>query len=353
MLTRAEIVSAMAEFDKVVGEWQALDENTTDTRVSQLFRSFHGRVVRAIQPFVAEAAEKLFVLCDTTEAEQAAWPLIREIDKFDDAFTACAQAMLIAGADQDPSGGNAVWGAWEWAKKERDSQRVFRAPEPIPQLRAMRNPPSPEQICKMYHWYDEHGLPDVARLQREIDQPGSEFDPATWVNPWAEKYWGEMRVWWEQRCRDLETAGTSKKAQGAKPAVHESLEELILQGVNRDQIKKMVPGTTDDEIDALCLEYGVALDSQVHGTYFQAMQARDAAQRAANDRQLSSRLSTIETYADLGDDLDARIVKMAEDGRKASVIAAALKNQLPHPLTAAEVGKRLARIRREAAGVST
>ncbi len=359
MLTRPEIVASLATFEKVFQDWLALEEYGGDPRAVGMFTQYHGRYVRRITPWLVEAAEALFAVCDTDQIDEAAWPLVRALDVFDDALTAVAQKINLPGADVDPNGGNDVWRPFDELKKERDQPRVFRDPEPIPQLRAMRNPPTPEQICKMYRWYDQYGMTDVARLQREIDQPGSEFNSATWVNPWEAAYRAELATWWEQRSRAFQTTGSG--APVGVPVVRETLEELVLQGTNRLQIHKMIPGVTDEEIDELILEYGVTLDGGVRGNFMDAMAAREqqsrrAEQDAASQRvaarkgsdTLSSPLSTVETYADLGQDAEARVLRMAEDGHKASHIAGALKNQLRHPISAAQVGRIVAAHKRAA-----
>jgi hypothetical protein len=80
---------------------------------------------------------------------------------------------------------------------------------------------------------------------------------------------------------------------------------------------------------------------------YEGASARRAALLGA-EGGLSSPLSTIETYADLGDDVESRVIRMAEDGHKASHIAGALKNQLRHPLSAAQIGRILAAHKRAA-----
>jgi len=352
MLTRPEIIAAVEKFKAAYTEWLHMEEFSPDERAQNLFSQYHGRYVRRITPWLCEAAMELFSLLDTDQIERDAWPLVLHLDRFDAALTVCAERMLIAGADQDPNGGVEVWRPWEDALAEIAKPRVFRNPEPIPQLREMRNPPSSEQICKMYHWYDRYGNPDVARLQREIDNPGSEFNPETWVNPWEQAYWKGVTEQWQQRCRRLTTQQTEQEAKQAKKPVAETVEDLVLSGVNAAQIKKMHPEVTDEEIEELCAEFGVTLDGGVHASFMGAVRERERRQLEGQlqaQKQLSSRLSTIETYAELGDDVEARIIRMHEDGHKAGHISQALKNQLKHPIASGMVGKIIAAHRRAAA----
>lgn len=355
-VTRDQILSAVNTLNETYEAWRASEDES-------LRASFNGRPTKVMSQALEEAAAALFELCDTDDIERDAWPLVRVIDRFDDAMGQFVEDCESTAARRDPSGGNEVWRPWEDVLTEIAHPKIWRQPEPMKQLVANRV--AFRQIAKMYYWYDEFKEPDVLRVQREIDQPGSEYDPQTWVHPKKLEYDRELEVWWQNRLRSMEDAQQQQEVERQKKAAVESLDELILSGVNAAQILKMKPGVSEDSVRRRAEELGVALDGPLYLSQRQAQLADEERRRRAAQlqaqrqetatedpdpesqpplepgkvRKLSSVLSHTETYPEMGDDLEGRIMKMAEDGRRPKDIAEALTAATGKAISPGQVGK--------------
>jgi len=308
-----------------------------------------------------ESLDRLFALCDSEEIEREAWPVVRELDRFEDLYDAWRDEARRIGNRADPSGSAAMWRRFGYVQQAVDRPRVFTRPEPIQQL--VRANVSPKQIAKIYQWWNEFNLPDEERVQREIDTPGSEYDPKQWKDKREVKYWGELEAWYTARSESLRS-GTKSTPKRREPA-REPLDDLIRQKVNVAQIVKMKGGeVTEEDVRHRAAELGIALDAgTVYLSQYEAQRelARDREKSLQaeldrvreGDEPLSSKLSSIETYAELGDDMEARMVRMAEDGHRPAGIARALTGQSAHPVTAGQVGKVLKAYRKKQEGEAT
>lgn len=312
--------------------------------------------------------EELYALCDAREIEPAAWPLVRRVDEHQRMYREWQADEQRPGGAKRPAGPGELHKKWvHGVCGEKDHPRRFPRPEPIAQkVRENCNVP---QIAKTYGWWNEFGLPDTERVQRELENPGSEYDPKTWVHPHETKYWDELRAWYESRRERVRASKGDAISKGKKPAP-ESLDVLIRQQTNLPQILKMRPETTEEAVCRRAAELGVVLEGMTHLTQYQAHRAGakaaearaeadlqpyredgPATEPAPDDKPLSSKLSSVETYAELGEDINTRVIKMAEDGHKAKAISTALTGQSPHPLSPGQVGKILAEHRRRQSGV--
>lgn len=312
--------------------------------------------------------EELYALCDAREIQPAAWPLVRVVDEHKRMYRQWQAAEQRPGGSGHPDGPPELHKKWDHGvREEKDCPKRFPRPEPIPQ--AIREGTNVPQIAKTYGWWNEFGLPDTERVQRELENPGSEYDPETWVNPRQTKYWDDLRAWYESRRERVRASKGDAISKSKKPAP-ESLDVLIRQRTNVPQILKMRPETTEEAVCRRAAELGVVLEGMTHLTQYQARRAGakaaearaeadlqpyredgPATEPAPDDKPLSSKLSSVETYAELGEDISTRVIKMAEDGHKAKAISTALTGQSPHPLSPGQVGKILAEHRRRQSGV--
>lgn len=352
MLTRSEVAEAIDAAQAMREDWLRSEE----PKFSDKFEA---------------KLESLYDLCNTRDIEPMAWPLVRKVDEHERIYQEWRVAEQQPGGSRHPEGSPSIYKCWDnKVRKAKDHPKQFNRPEPIPL--AIRQGTNVPQIAKTYGWYDASGRPDTQRVHREYENPGSEFDAETWVNPEETKYWEEMRRWHEarqQRVIDSPNGGQSKESEDRKSAP-ESLDILIRQQTNVPQILKMKPEMTEEAVCQRAAELGVVLDGMVYVNQYQAQQAQarateareeaelkqyredgPATEPAPDDKPLSSKLSSVETYAELGKDINARVIKMAEDGHKAKAISTALTGQSPHPLSPGQVGKILAEYRRKQTGV--
>jgi hypothetical protein len=337
-VTRAQILSAVEKLEAVVREW----EHSSDEAIMVNFR---GRIVRQLSQSIEQSAMELFNLCDSPSIEREAWPLVLAIDDFDDELQRFAERSSVAPDATDPHGGNSLWAAYGVMLKGKTPPRPHKI-EPIAQLLAERV--DRQQIAKIYGWRHPDGSPNLDKLQEEINEPGKHYDPATFVHPKDKKFWEGVEEKWFARVAAFEAGedGQSRKVKPKKEAP-ESLDDLIIQGINAKQIAKM-KHVDIDEVHARAAELGVALDSStlVYASYADAQRAAAAKQQAGLQSALT--IASINTHRDLGQDQDSRIRAMLTDGVAPTTVVEALKPQFPN-LRHQDVAMQLNRMKREAA----
>lgn len=319
-LSRDQIIAAVERLEAVVKAWeQSTDEN--------LMVYFRGRPVRLLSSAVEQAAVDLFELCDTPAIEKAAWPLVLAIDAFDAEMSKFAERYAVAPDATDPQGGNALWAAYGNVLKAKTPPRPHKI-EPIQQLLAEKV--DRKIIAKIYGWRRPDGTPDLDKLQEEIDAPGTHYDPTTFVHPKDKKFWDSIEEKWLARLAAFEASesGHSRKNKPKKEAA-ETLDDLILQGINAKQIAKM-KHIEVDEVHARAAELGVALDGStlVYASYADAQRA--AAKRQQAGLQEGLVLANVNTHRELGPDQEARIEAMLHDGIAPKTVVDALKPHFPH-----------------------
>lgn len=345
MLTRADILVAIAAVEEEVRRWEA-------SRDEALIVGYNGRPTKALNADIERAAVTLFELCERTDVEEDARPLIQAVDKFDDEFAKFGELAKDLTSRVHPGGTREMWGSYAEMLRARVPMKWDR-PEPLRQLIAQRV--GMEQIAKIYHWLKPYGISRACEMiQEELDAPGTHYNADTWVHPKEVAYRAEINTWWEKRCETLRNAQV-KRQRAAEPKARtearETLDELILNGVNATQICKMKPGLTEDDVQARAAELGYALDTRTvaYASFRQAQLAREATESRSAHAALEEAAKvdlnarpagTLNTYPEFGDDIEGRVVRMAEDGLRPGKIADALRH-LPGAPNAGQVGKIL------------
>lgn len=314
-VTRSQIVAAVEQLESAVKAWEHSNDET-------LLVTYRGRQVRSISMPVEQAANALFELLDTTNVDRDAWPLALAIDEFDDEMGAFADRCSVAPHDTDPHGTPALWSAYLRVIEAKTPPRPHKL-EPIAQLLA--EGVNRHQIAKMYGFARPDGTPDLDRLQAEITAPGTHYDPATFEHPKDKKFWAAIEEKWLARLADFEKSAAESDVKSRKKEAAETLEELILAGVNVDQITKM-KGIDAESVRQRAAEMGVALDggSLVYATYQDAQRAMAANRQAGLQNAMN--LSRLNTHVELGNDRNGRIAAMSADGHPPRVILDALKS---------------------------
>jgi hypothetical protein len=222
-------------------------------------------------------------------------------------------------------------------------------PEPIRQL--MSENVSRTQIAKIYGFRRPDNSPDLEKLQEEIDNPGTHYDPLTWVHPRDKQFWEEIERRWTERKNLLSRAAEVSQAQERKRVAFETIEELILQGVNAEQIAKM-KRVSVEQVRVKAAEMGISLDSTSVGyaTYWDAQRGMEA-KRQETLRQSMTR-TAINLHSELGNNREARILALRDDGIPPLVILESLK---PHfsDLQYSDVAVTLAKAEKTRNGAAT
>jgi hypothetical protein len=282
--------------------------------------------------------------------------MVQALDVVDQLLTRFVQAEQIVAGSQRPDGGHALDDAFKGLFAARRKPRVKRQPTPIKQLQAEGVFPS--QIAKIYGWYLLDGntrRPDIEKLQQEIDQPGRHYNADTWESPEDVKYWRQMQEWWDVRSKSVGGQPLTNlkgelvvEARAEWRPPQESVDELILQGVNAAQVAKM-HRINVEEVHERAAILGVALDSNsvVASQFLQAQRERMKRDQERLQKAMANQNQGLETYPELGEDRDGRILRMSEDGVKARHISDALRREFP-TITPTQVGMIVAKYRKEA-----
>lgn len=358
---RQPIVEAVNRLKAKITEWEKLPLNQTPTTVWQ------GRAAKVVSQAIQESASELFELVNTQSIEQAAWPLVLAIDAFDDAFDEWARGCQFQQDKTDPSGSAKLWGVWNTLLGELPG-RGFKPPEPMEQL--VRNEVNAKTIARIYGWYDEHGNPDVTKVQEEIATPGTHYNPKTWVHPSQKRLLAEMEAKWAVRAERIGKKATVGRAAEPRQfkAAAESIEDLIRNGINAKQIAKMhwpevsaaIGATERNEatleagaryVSDLAEQMGIPIGGNATAAVMRKRANESAAveeEREIERKAEQMRVDGINAYPELGDDQTSRIFAMHSDGVKPGDIAKALSKSFPN-LTFNKVTKIL---RSEAAKAS-
>lgn len=318
-LTRDQILAAVEKLEVVVGQWE-------QSRDESLMVYFRGNQVRQLSQAIEQAAMELFELCDTPAITRDAWPLVLEIDVLDGELEQFAERYAVAPDATDPHGPNSLWAAYQNVIKAKTPPRLHKI-EPIQQLLAERV--DRKNIAKIYGWRRPDGTPDLDKLQEEISHPGTHYDPSTFVHPVDKRFWEAIEEKWFARVASFEASedGDSRKTKLNKEAP-ESLDDLILQGVNAKQIAKMKKIDVD-EVQARAAELGMALDGSTVAYASYADAQRAAATKAQDGLQSALNIASLNIHRELGNDQPGRIAAMLADGVAPRIVVDALRPHFP------------------------
>ena len=340
MLTRDEAIIAVRKMLVACDEWANSDGPTT---------TFRGQPVKQLTTAVQDALGECCGLFLTTDVAVDAQEIVMAVDVVREEAARYFDAARLAPEATRPDGSDELW------VSVRILPRLLvasprRLPTSIPELRRMKA--EPETIAKQYGWW-KNGRPDVQRVQREIDKPGSEFNLATWAHPRERARAAELAAKWQQRCervKDLLPAAavaptTSRRKREPDPR---SLEELCRgnPGMTVEQLARMKMTTTED-IQRQMDEQGISL-TPVGVRYTDRRQkylAEVMQQQADDDKANELRGLELNLHEEAGNDITARILAMALDGVKPKRIAEALTERFNKQLTYNQVTRVIGKIR--------
>lgn len=294
---------------------------------------------------VCECLKSLADLVDTMEIEENAHALVLRIDDFltaaNDYLQRRSVDMQYASTDsptdlrwQTPETRRVYLDAMEtyWpAVKLAMPLKKHKPPETIAELQALNV--NVDQICRIYNFITEDGMPDRTKLQRHqaeaVNGKSQYFDPDNFV-PWqAKKTQQEIAEQWASREQRLANAGREIRPRLAgdkqtRQAAAESIESLAaLPGITTEQIARMKMLTVE-QVEQYLADAGIALE---HGVLryvkpIDAMRQDADIQRRHLQEQLE--LRRMHTYPEFADDVDARVRAMLQDDRAPKKIQKAL-----------------------------
>jgi hypothetical protein len=313
---------------------------------------WRGTPRKQVSQEIEQAAAELFELVNRQDIEESAYPLVLAIDHLDDTFLAWADMCVQAADRADPAGSPEVWGAWTVVLQEC-TLRTYSLPEPISALTGAKPPVAPNQIAKIYGWYDENGQPDTQKVQEEVTEPGKHFKPKEWVHPSQRRFQEQKRKEWAERAKRLASVKQTAKAATRPDAppkreAPESIEDLIRQGVNSTQIAKM-KHTTVAEVRALAAELGIPIDGNVVSDVLRKGRGDTDEEKDIAEKAETMRVNGLNSHSEFGADIKSRVLAMSADGVKPGDITKALRPADPN-LSHQKVNKILNDASKETAG---
>jgi hypothetical protein len=204
-----------------------------------------------------------------------------------------------------------MWSAW------RDllttlADRPVRMLESIAQLDAEKV--SDRQIAMMYGWRQSDGSPDIQKVREERANPGTHFDPKTWVHPQDAREAAEVAARWSERSLRMSASDALSEA----PMAPESLDDLIRQDVPSKQIAMMLKIEVA-EVKERARQLNIPIDGQFVPSvspHDRMQDIRDADQdrkRKLHQAAIDAELRAAETDPAA---MAERILSLAADGQK-------------------------------------
>jgi hypothetical protein len=285
-----------------------------------------GQVTRQLDERIEDAANNLFEICATTAVScRDAMELVLKVDEWEVAVRKYIERQNIAPEAVDPSGGDEFWKPFSWLVALKDHPHRRRRPESPSSL--VQQGQTYEKIAKEWGWETPAEEPDTQKVIEEIRSPGTHTSLEGYEHPADTKHYAEVDVRWNERCSSIADR-PREPLRGAEPeptVAPESLDDLLIQSVDLEQILKMKPGETEESVRGRAAELGVSMgvEPTVSTTW------RDS--RAKHDSRAEERAeqAKVNTYEEIGDDLRLRVALMHEDGHTPVRITGCLRPAFP------------------------
>lgn len=321
------------EVSAVVEAWRATDGPTVVWR---------GKVEAAISEGVVQAVADLRdELCSTDfPAEQ--WHTVLAADFFERLFAGWHSHWDLPAPVVHPAGSVEMWDAYEAMLTAR-TPRMFHKLEPIQSLVKMGV--SHRQIASMAGWVNADGSLNFLMVAEEIAKPGTHYHADRWISPEDQKRESLLADQWRKRCeRVTQEIEAHEAAESGEPGP-ESLEELVsLPGIGINQILKIQPGATVEEIEAAAKRMGVRLQpmpTQSLGKPAGRLAKQQARREAAEEEDAEmQRIADADSHSGQ-DDLVLRLRALRDDGLRPGEIAKLLEQE-GMEISAQKIGRLLA-----------
>lgn len=308
-ITRQQLKAAfddvMARYDR----WRSADAP------SELYM---GQPVKPMTEDVIEALDAFGAARDIEDVPDDVKPIILVIDVMDDEFQAWLSARSVAPESVFPGGTAELRSAID-AVADSFTVKPRKLPESITSL--VDKGVGLVQIAKIYGFLDEDGDPDTAMVMEEMREPGTHYNPETWVSAAERRRQREVAEQWARRDHVPFDRITDKHDKPRRIAP-EPLDQLIAANVPSQQIAKM-KGIDLEEVEQRAAELGIALDGRFRHPVAGKNDHREQ-QHIAQERQDAYAESHPEV-----DNMEDRILACHLDGMKPNDIATAMRQDYP------------------------
>ena len=330
MLTREAAIAAVEGCKSIISDWERWSP-TEDQK--HLYNNMW------LKPLGGEAVQALSVLTDmffTNNIAQDAWQIALSVDRLREELRRWLVDRDAAGdgrnmpANIDPRGSPEMWRAYQDVLHVVSTRR--KTPPPSAKIQKEQGA-NARSIAMRFGWWRGPDEPDIERVMRELSASpqDEEYDPSTWVHPRELQKHKEIEAEWNARCERLEGEISATKApKRRREPCKETVEELAqMRGMTTRQIA-ILKCMTEQQVQVELAHLGMYLGSD--GLH-QNRNGRDPSESREDA------LRDIDPHDECGDDVDARIIAIHQDGVRSRDICKKLTKSLGMVVTAQKVGR--------------
>lgn len=258
------------------------------------------------------------------------------VDPFLRAWDAWVSHHQATGEDAD--GTRTMWGL---AVALAGAKVGARKPVKVNPHKESANGVGNVQLAKMLEWRNPDRTPQMQKIAEELATPGTHWSE-DYILPSYNRYVAELEAKWRQRYTDLPYGPTDEDEEesefGGRDAP-ESLDELIIQGLEARQILKMKPVAVE-EIEDRAMKLGIVLPDRANLASYRKPRLAESVAQSEAERQESIELeSKADEILNQGpaESIEEKIYRLADNDLKAGDIRKVLENEHPD-LTTRRVG---------------
>lgn len=255
VVTAAHCRERLKKLVEAVDAWEK--DNSAD-----IFIHWGGNVIKA---FTIELEKAFEIFIDETADEGLkvgpdAKPYIMVADRLAEAYVAFKRGISEESPSCSPNGTDSLWRAY--ASLLEVAKVPVNVPKPMPISQLVAEKVSHIQIANIFGWKTEDGSPDVYKVAEEIQNPGSQYDPKTWVSPALKSRQDIIDRDWAKRgaprTRMFDAPSFVPNPDYRPP----SIEVMVLAGATPEQIAR-THGIPIDEAEAFLAEAVPHSDSAI------------------------------------------------------------------------------------------
>ncbi|MEQ1830878.1 MAG: hypothetical protein ABL921_33335 [Pirellula sp.] len=256
-ITLPFLLERFARVQKAISQWE-IDESP------EIFLSYGTAKFKIFADYLRKELESFF---DSTadegrEVASNARPMVMAIDRFVLEYEALEKEIdskridkgLVSMVKSDQ-----FWRAYEGIVEVSRQQFIQRLPHPISFL--IKSGVSYDQIGSIYGWFISTGVPDCQKVIEEHANPGTHYNPETWVDPGQRRRFELIDQEWSMRASKRKIKFVRHDAvPSPSPWKPISIEMMIAQKAPADQIA-MVNGITIEKAHEMINEARTKEDS--------------------------------------------------------------------------------------------
>ena len=299
-LTLAKSKETLRNLHAVITEWEKW-EPTPEQKQPYLGIGVKP-VGKTVQDAITTACETFQVI----DVEESAMELVMFVDTFFAEFSRWMIDLQSAPDGIHPGGSTEMWATY---RDVHDNVSKKRLPVPANADLLLKQGDNPRTIAVKYGWYTDDGRPDIPRVNAELvaAPKDRQYDANTWIHPREKRFRKETKVKFTERniiLKEKLTTGQGRPERMPNLASISELADMPHMSLHQIAIMKMM---TEDEVQVELDELGYVKTSDG----FRRANERGYRKRGDRDPEW---LTQHDPHDECGDDHDARIVAIYDDG---------------------------------------